>query len=67
MYDHQQALNKNLQAIEKWFDLVQSTKKKFEILNEDTYNFDKMGFMMGVILSQLMITDAYKYRRLKLV
>jgi len=67
VYDHQQALNKNLQAIKKWFDLVQSTKKKFKILNEDTYNFDKISFMMSVILSQLMVTDAYKCRRLKLV
>lgn len=66
-YDHQRALNKNLQVIKKWFDLVRSTKEKFEILNKDTYNFDKTGFTMNIISLQLVVTDAYKRKRLKLV
>ena len=42
-------------SIKRWFKLVHSIKEKYGILNDDTYNFDETGFMMGVITSQLVI------------
>jgi hypothetical protein len=36
-------------VINPWFDLVQNTKRKYSILDGDTYNFDKTGFTMGVV------------------
>ena len=30
-------------------------KAKYGILDEDTYNFDKIGFMMGIILTGAVV------------
>ena len=62
-YDHQRALNEDPDATRKWFGLVRSTKEKFRILDEDMYNLDGTGFMMGVISSQLVVTAAYRRHR----
>ncbi|KAG9185068.1 hypothetical protein G6011_03015 [Alternaria panax] len=32
-----------------WFDLVEQTKAKYGICDDDVYNFDEAGFMMGKI------------------
>lgn len=55
-YNYQRALNEGLVVIGRWFDLVRSVKEKYGILDEDTYNFDETGFIMGVIGSELVIT-----------
>ena len=43
---------------QRWFDLVKATKEKWGILDNDMYNFDETGFMMGKILSRLVITSS---------
>jgi hypothetical protein len=35
--------------IRSWFKLVEQTKAKYGICNEDVYNFDKAGFIIGKI------------------
>jgi hypothetical protein len=35
---------------------VKNTKEKWGIVDDDIYNFDETGFMMGKILSQMVIT-----------
>jgi hypothetical protein len=57
-YDRQRALNEDPRVISPWFSLIQSVKEKYGILDEDTYNFDETGFMMGVITSQLVVTSS---------
>jgi hypothetical protein len=57
-YDHQRAACEDPAAIQRWFDLVKSTKEKWGIVDNDVYNFDETGFMMGKILSQLVITGS---------
>ena len=37
------------EVIRGWFRLVENTKAKHGILDDDTYNFDESGFMMGMI------------------
>jgi hypothetical protein len=32
-----------------WFELIVHIKATYSIYNEDTYNFDETGFMMGKI------------------
>jgi hypothetical protein len=49
LYNHQQALNEDARVITPWFELVANTKAKYGIADDDMYNFDKTGFMMGVI------------------
>jgi len=50
-YDHQRALNEDLEVIGKWFELARNMKTKYGIVDEDIYNFDETGFMMGIITS----------------
>jgi hypothetical protein len=42
--------------IRSWFELVEQTKLKYGILDEDVYNFDEAGFTMGRITTQLVVT-----------
>ena len=37
---------------------MHNTKAKYGILNEDTYNFDETGFMMGIITPIMVITTS---------
>jgi hypothetical protein len=60
-YDCQQALNKDPRVITPWFELVANTKAKYGITDEDMYNFDETGFMMGVIHSQIVFTGSEKH------
>jgi hypothetical protein len=50
-YDRQQALCEDPAIIEPWFMLVQNMKAKYGIVDDDMYNFDESGFLMGKILS----------------
>ena len=59
-YDRQRALNEDPRIISPWFSLIQSIKKKYGIQDEDTYNFDETGFMMGQIKAQMVFTGSEK-------
>ena len=59
-YDRQRALNEDRRVIEPWFELVRLTKEKYGIPDEDTYNFNETGFIMGVIGSQMVFTGSEK-------
>ena len=66
-YNHQWALTKDPETLQAWFYHMEATRAKFGILDKDTYNFDKTRFMMGLVLSQLVVTRSHRYRRPKLV
>ena len=59
-YDYKRALCEDFEVIQGWFRLVENVKAKHGILDEDTYNFDESGFMMGKISSQLVVTGSEK-------
>ena len=42
-YDYKRALCEDLYIIGEWFRLVQNTRAKYGILEEDIYNFDEAG------------------------
>ena len=65
LYDYQRALCEDLVLIKGWFELVQNMKVKYSIVDEDIYNFDKTGFIIGKILLQLVITGLDKLGRTK--
>jgi hypothetical protein len=48
-YDRQRALCKDLALIRGWFKLVEETKAKYSICDNNVYNFDKAGFIIGKI------------------
>ncbi|KFZ23176.1 hypothetical protein V502_02347 [Pseudogymnoascus sp. VKM F-4520 (FW-2644)] len=41
-----------------WFTLVLNTKAKYGIVDEDIYNFDETGFMMGIIFPGMVVTTS---------
>jgi hypothetical protein len=59
-YDRQRALNEDARVITPWFKLVEDTKAKYGILDEDTHNFDETGFIMGVISPHIVFTGTEK-------
>jgi hypothetical protein len=64
-YDRQRALCKDSALIRQWFKLIEQTKAKYGICNEDVYNFDEAGFMMGKITTQLVVTGSERRGRPK--
>ena len=66
-YDYSRALCEDPEIIEGWFRLVQNMKAKYGILDEDTYNFDETGFIIGVISTRLVVTAAEHQGRPKTV
>jgi len=55
-YDYQRAKCEDLKIIGEWFALMHNTKVKYGILNKDTYNFNKIGFIMGIITPIIVVT-----------
>jgi len=66
-YDRQRALCEDPVLISAWFELVEQTKAKYGICDEDVYNFDEAGFMMGKITTQLVVTASERRGRPKAI
>jgi hypothetical protein len=66
-YDRQRALCEDPAIIRSWFELVERTKAKYGICDEDVYNFDEAGFMMGKIMAQLVVTGSERRGRPKAI
>ena len=45
-------------TITAWFKLVEETRQAYGILDNDVYNFDKTGFMMGVAATSKVVTSS---------
>lgn len=57
-YDYQRAKCEDPKVIGERFTLVQNVKAKYGIPDEDTYNFDETGFMMGMIFACMVVTTS---------
>ena len=66
-YNYQRAKCKDLAFICLWFDFICNTVAKYSIVEDDMYNFNKIGFLMGMIGSVLIITTFKGCGRAKLV
>jgi hypothetical protein len=66
-YDYKRALCEDPIIIGDWFKLVESIRAKYGIVDEDTYNFDETGFMMGMITSRAVVTSSERCGRPKTV
>ena len=55
-YDFQRALCEDPDLINAWFQRVVDICTKYGIEETDIYNFDEMGFMMGVICGNMVVT-----------
>ena len=66
-YDYQRALCEDTGVISGWFGLVANIKAKYGILDEDIFNFDETGFIIGMIGSTLVVTRADRRGKAKSV
>ena len=57
-YDYQRAQCEDPDAIHAWFELVKKTKAHYGIVDDDVYNFDETGFMMGIIATAMVVTTS---------
>ena len=57
-YDYQRAKCEDPKIISEWFALVQNVKAKYGIVEDDIYNFDETGFMMGIIFAGMVVTTS---------
>jgi hypothetical protein len=65
--DRQRILQEDPEIISAWFKLVEDTKAKYGVCDNDVHNFNKTGFQMGVIGSMKVVTGAERRARLELV
>ena len=64
-YDFQRALCEDPDAINTWFRLVNTMRAKYGIVDCDLYNFDETGFMIGMIVSGMILERAERKGRSK--
>jgi hypothetical protein len=57
-YDYQRAKCEDPKVIGDWFSLVRNVKAKYGIVDDDIYNFDETGFMMGIIFAGMVVTTS---------
>ncbi|KAL2137459.1 hypothetical protein VTI28DRAFT_9599 [Corynascus sepedonium] len=64
--DYQRSKCEDPEVFGKWFTLVRNMKAKYGIADDDVYNFDETGFMMGIICRGMVVTtlDGLKKARL---
>jgi hypothetical protein len=65
--DRQRILQEDPEIIGAWFKLVEGTKAKYGVHDNDVHNFDETGFQMGVIGSMKVVTGAERRARPELV
>jgi hypothetical protein len=66
-YDRQRALCEDPDIIRTWFDRVARTKATWGITNQDIYNFDEAGFLMGKITPRLVVTSSERRGQAKAI
>ena len=54
-------------VISSWFSLLRNTIAKYGILQEDIYNFDETGFLMGAFSSVMVVTTSEGRGKAKLI
>jgi len=61
--DRQRILQEDPEVIDAWFKLVEETKAKYGVHDDDIHNFDETGFQMGVIGSMKVVTGSERRTR----
>ena len=66
-YDYQRAKCEDPEVIRGWFRLVKNIVAKYGIVEDDIYNFDETGFLMGMIASCMVVTTSEGRSKAKMV
>lgn len=64
-HDYKRLLCQDLEVIGKWFSLVSNVIAKYGIAVDDIHNFDKSGFLMGMIATAKVVTGVESRNRPK--
>ena len=62
-YDYRRAEQEDPRVIRAWFRLVEETISRHGILPDDIYNFDEIGFAMGLFSTVKVVTRSKYYGR----
>jgi hypothetical protein len=65
--DRQRILQEDPEIISAWFKLVEETKAKYGVYDDDVHNFDESGFQMGVISTMKVVTGSERHARPDLI
>jgi len=61
--DRQRILQEDPETISAWFKLVEETKAKYGVHDDDVHNFNESGFQMGIIASMKVVTGSERRAR----
>jgi len=64
-YDYKRAQCEDPVIIGDWFKLVRNVVAKYGIVEEDIYNFDEAGFLIGMIATAKVVTSSESRNRPK--
>jgi hypothetical protein len=64
-YNYQRAKYEDPEVIYSWFELVYNIFVKYRIYNTNIYNFDKTGFIIGIILTAIVVTSSERQAKAK--
>ena len=65
LYNYQRALYENSTVISDWFALLRNIIIKYSIQPEDLYNFDETDFIIGVIISLIVVMRSDRREKAK--
>ena len=63
--DNNRAKATHPETIRRWFDLLTSTVKEYNIKEEHIFNFDEKGVLMGITATTKIISQVKDKRRFK--
>ena len=55
-YNYQRAKNKDIEVIKGQFKLIYNTITKYRIYKDNIFNFNKTGFIIGIIATVKVVT-----------
>ena len=67
LYNYQRVLYEDPTVISGWFALLYNIIVKYRVQPEDLYNFDETGFMIGQIISSIVVTRSDRRGKVKSV
>jgi hypothetical protein len=65
--DRQRILQEDPEIISAWFKLVEETKAKYGVHDDDVHNFDESGFQIGVIGTMKVVIGSERCARPNLI
>ena len=57
-YDYQRAQCEDPEKLQAWFRLVTNMINKYGIIEDDIYNFDEVGYAIGLIGTMRVVTSS---------